>query len=225
MFLCSAGFYLLAEVLITCLRLRSAGFYLLLAGLRVVLSVLGLSQQVGEGQWFEGPGARGSGIPERVRHPQVPPTSHRAEGARAHPARRVDAVDADHCGEPARRRAQRNREGTSGVFNSAGTFPVSWNFRVFVGKQKQNPGIQTRKTWKKRRRQKRGKVSTGRGSSSICPKMRLFLWLLFHETVYSRERQMREKRRFPDLNDQQHAERKSKTKLFTDTRAQISLKY
>lgn len=44
-----------------CLRL-----YLLLAALRVLLPILGFSQQVGEGQRFEGAGAGGPGIPERV---------------------------------------------------------------------------------------------------------------------------------------------------------------
>lgn len=76
-----------------CLRL-----YLLLAALRVLLPILGFSQQVGEGQRFEGAGARGPGIPERVVVPRVPPAPDRAQRARAHAARGVDAVDADHLG-------------------------------------------------------------------------------------------------------------------------------
>lgn len=76
-----------------CLRL-----YLLLAALRVLLPILGFSQQVGEGQRFEGAGAGGPGIPERVVVPRVPPAPDRAQRARAHAARGVDAVDADHLG-------------------------------------------------------------------------------------------------------------------------------
>lgn len=78
----------------------SAGFYLLLAVLQVMLSVLRFSQQVGEGQRFEGFGAGGSGIPKRVGVPGVSPAApHRAQRARTHSARGVDAVDADHRGE------------------------------------------------------------------------------------------------------------------------------
>lgn len=40
--------------------------YLLLAALGMLLSILGFSQQVGEGKRFEGAGAGGSGVPERV---------------------------------------------------------------------------------------------------------------------------------------------------------------
>lgn len=72
--------------------------YLLLAALRVLLPILGFSQQVGEGQRFEGAGAGGPGIPERVVVPRVPPAPDRAQRARAHAARGVDAVDADHLG-------------------------------------------------------------------------------------------------------------------------------
>lgn len=76
-----------------------SGFYLLLAALSVLLSVLGFSQQVGEGQRFEGARAGGSGIPERVGVPRIPPAADRAERARPHAAWRVDTVDADHRGE------------------------------------------------------------------------------------------------------------------------------
>lgn len=65
----------------------------------MLLCVLGFSQQVGERQRLQGARARGSGIPERVGVPRVPPTPHRAQRARPHAARRVDAVDADHVGE------------------------------------------------------------------------------------------------------------------------------
>ena len=44
-------------------------FYLLLAAVPVLLSVLGFAQQVREGQRFQGAGAGGSGIPERVAVP------------------------------------------------------------------------------------------------------------------------------------------------------------
>lgn len=67
--------------------------------MQVLLSILGFSQQVGEGQRFEGAGPGGSGIPERVGVPRVPPAADRAERPRPHAARRVDAVDADHRDE------------------------------------------------------------------------------------------------------------------------------
>lgn len=64
--------------------------------MQVLLSVLGFSQQVGERQRFEGAGAGGSGVPERVGVPRVPPAPDRAERPGPHAARGVDAVDADH---------------------------------------------------------------------------------------------------------------------------------
>ena len=67
-----------------------------LNSLRVVLSILGLAQQVREHQRLEGAGARGPGVPERVHHPEFPSVAHGAEGARAKATRRVQAVNADH---------------------------------------------------------------------------------------------------------------------------------
>lgn len=81
-------------------------------------SVLGLPQQVGEGQRFEGAGAGGSGIPERVGVPGVPPATHRAQRARA--ARRVDAIDADHRAEVKGRSLTEldNKEKTAEIFKN-----------------------------------------------------------------------------------------------------------
>ena len=56
-------------------------YLLSLAGLRVILSVLGLSQEVWEHQGFEGAGARRPGVAKRVHHPEVSSVAHRAEGA------------------------------------------------------------------------------------------------------------------------------------------------
>lgn len=80
------------------LKLGVSRFYLLLAALPVLLSVLGFPQQVGEGQRLQGARAGGSGIPERVGVPRVPPAPDRAERPWAHAAWRVDAVDANHGG-------------------------------------------------------------------------------------------------------------------------------
>lgn len=76
-----------------------SGFYLLLAALWMLLSILGFPQQVGEGQRLQGAGARGSGIPEWVVVPWIPPAPDRAERPRPHAACWVDAVDADHRNE------------------------------------------------------------------------------------------------------------------------------
>lgn len=67
-----------------------------LPGLWVVLSVLSFAQQVWEYQGFEWTRARGSGIPERVHHPEVPAVSHGAKRAWAQAPRRVQAVDTNH---------------------------------------------------------------------------------------------------------------------------------
>lgn len=72
--------------------------YLLLAAVPVLLGLLCFAQQVGEGQRLERPGAWRPGVPEGVAVTGVTPTAHRAERARAHAARRMDAVDADHGG-------------------------------------------------------------------------------------------------------------------------------
>lgn len=117
-------------------------FYLLLAALSVLLSVLGFSQQVGEGQRFEGARAGGSGIPKRVGVPRVPPTPDRAERPRPHAAWRVDAVDANHRGEF---RVQRRS-----IWFVSNFTRVRLNFRVFVVKRS-DPGRDL-KTWKEERK-------------------------------------------------------------------------
>lgn len=66
------------------------------SGLRVILSVLSLSQQVWKHQGLEGARARGSGVAERVHHAEVPPVSDSAEGAGAQTPRGVQAVNANH---------------------------------------------------------------------------------------------------------------------------------
>lgn len=66
----------------------------------MVLSILGLAQQVGERHGFERARARGAGVPEGVHHSEVPPRAHRAKRAGAHSARRVDAVHANHADRP-----------------------------------------------------------------------------------------------------------------------------
>lgn len=73
---------------------------LLLAGLWVVLTILGPSQQVREGQGFEGTRARGAGVAEGIHHPEVPPNTHRAKRAGAIPPIRVDAVYTNHDNAP-----------------------------------------------------------------------------------------------------------------------------
>lgn len=70
-----------------------------LPGLRVVLSVLSLPQQVREHQRLEGTRARRPWVPERVHHAEVPPVAHGAKRARAKAPRRVQAVDTDHAPE------------------------------------------------------------------------------------------------------------------------------
>lgn len=73
---------------------------LLLAGLWVVLTILGPSQQVREGQGFEGTRARGAGVAEGVHHSEVPANTHRAKRAGAIPPIRVDAVYTNHDNAP-----------------------------------------------------------------------------------------------------------------------------
>lgn len=71
--------------------------YLLpLAGLWVVLSILGLAQQVWEHKGLEGARAGRTGVAERVNHPEVSAIADRAQGARAQAPRRVQAVDTNH---------------------------------------------------------------------------------------------------------------------------------
>lgn len=77
----------------------------------MLLPVLGLAQQVGEGQRLQGAGPGRSRMPEGVRFPRVPPASDRAERPGPHAARGVDAVDADHCGESAKEVLIRERLG------------------------------------------------------------------------------------------------------------------
>lgn len=73
---------------------------LLLASLWVVLTILGPSQQVREGQGFEGTRARGAGVAEGVHHSEVPANTHRAKRAGAIPPIRVDAVYTNHDNAP-----------------------------------------------------------------------------------------------------------------------------
>ena len=54
-------------------------YLLSLAGLGVILSILGLSQEVREHQGFERAGARRPGVAERVHHSEVSSVAHGAE--------------------------------------------------------------------------------------------------------------------------------------------------
>jgi len=103
---------------------RAGGFYLLLlTGLRAVLPILALAQQVGEGQGLEGARARRPGAQEALRGPLVPLVplaAHGAQRARPQAARRVDAVDANH-GSVGRggRRGGRRDDGLEREFGKA----------------------------------------------------------------------------------------------------------
>lgn len=67
-----------------------------LSGLRVVLPILSLAQQVWKHQGFEGTWAWGSGIAERVHHPEVSSIAHSAKRAWAQAPCWVQAVDTNH---------------------------------------------------------------------------------------------------------------------------------
>lgn len=106
------------------LHLKPWRLYLLLGLLLVLLSVLRLPQQVGEGQRLQGAGPGGSGVPEGIRFSRVLPTSDWAKGPRPHTARRVDAVDANHFSESLEEVLIRERLGGELVNRTKRTKPL-----------------------------------------------------------------------------------------------------
>lgn len=116
--------------------------YLLLAAVPVLLGLLCFAQQVWEGQWLKRAGARRPGIPEGVAVPRVPPTAHRTERARAHAARRMDAVDANHG------------QSLQGFWRRFTGTPLGGVLQVFVPKKeeelKEAPPLKVRKNQRRR---------------------------------------------------------------------------